>query len=104
MNSNDEKRINRYINTLKTIKLFLTKDKYAYEIGEELGISASCVKKYLNDPNIELLLGSDIANEIRKKLEKNETKGRQLGSENYVKNNEAIKLDNGEFCGSVPRI
>ena len=104
MNGNDLKRINRYINTLKTVKLFLENDKYTYEIGEELGISASCVKKYLNDPLVETILGSEVAKEIRKKLDYNEHKGQLRGSENYVLNNEAIKLYNGEFCGSIPRI
>lgn len=104
MNGNHIKKINRYINTLKTVELFLKNDKYAYQIGNELKISASCVKKYLNDPMIEVLLGSDIAQEIRTKLDNNEHKGQLLGSENYVSNNEAVKLCNGEFCGSIPKV
>ena len=65
MNGNDIKKIDRYVNTLKVVKLFLQNDKFAYEIANDLKISPSCVKKYLNDPMIEVLLGSDIAQEIK---------------------------------------
>lgn len=104
MNGNNLKRIDRYINELEVIKYFLENDYYTYQVAQHFNISPSCVKKYLNDPNIGILLGEDVVLEIRKKLDNNEHKGQIRGSENYVLFNEAIKLPTGEFCGSIPRI
>lgn len=103
MKNNDIAHINRIINILNTVKMFLQNDYYIYELAEELNFSKSCIQRYLNDPIIEKILGSEIVVEIKEKINGNLQNGRLKGSENYVINNEAIKLENGKFCGSFPK-
>lgn len=104
MNNNDIRKIDRTINILKVVKLFLENNYYIKDISMETGFSTSCIQRYLNDPIIIKILGEEINNEIQEKLNKNLYNGKKKGALNYVLNNEAMKLENGKFCGSFPRM
>ena len=104
MNNKDIKKIDRTINILHVVKLFLEGNYYIKDISNITGYSTSCIQRYLNDPIIKEILGSTIEEEIQNKLSKNLVNGKKKDAENYVLNNEAMKLENGKFCGSFPRV
>ena len=104
MNNKDIKKIDRTINILNMVKLFLSNDYYIKDLSEETGFSTSCIQRYLNDPIIKEILGEGINKEIKEKLSDNLSNGKRKGAENYVLNNNAIKKVDGKFCGSYPKI
>ena len=96
--------LNRKINVLKAVLLFLKKKCFIKDVASELKLAPSCIQRYLNDPIIKEELGEEINSEIQEVLCNNLNKGRIKGSENYVLHNEAIKLENGKFAGSIKRM
>jgi len=94
--------LTKKINVLKSV-LLLSKGYFIRQIAEELNLSTSCIQRYLNCCIVDEL-GSDIKIEVENTLKHNLQKGKMLGSENYVLNNEAIKLENGKFSGSIKRM
>lgn len=97
------KNIIKKINILKAILLLINKNYYIKDIADELNLSTSCIQRYLNDPFIDEV-DIFLKEEIKNKLQKNMIKGNINGGEQYVLFNEAIKLSNGYFCGSIKRI
>ena len=86
------------------VKEFLINKKSIKQISEEVGISTSSVQRYLNDEvYIKDAFGvnaSLIIEEIHRMLEENKIEGNKLGGQNFAKNNEATKKENGQFTGS----
>lgn len=97
------KNIIKKINILKAILLLINKNYYIKDIANELNLSTSCIQRYLNDSFIDEV-DIFLKEEIKNKLQKNMIKGNINGGEQYVLFNEAIKLSNGHFCGSIKRI
>lgn len=96
-------KLSKKINILKATLLLLKNECFINEISKKLNLSTSCIQRYLNDPIIEEELGKEINLEIQEVLSNNLNKGRYKGAEHYVDNNKAIKLENGQFCGSTPK-
>lgn len=97
-------KLSKKINILKATLLLLKNECFINEISKKLNLSTSCIQRYLNDPIIKEELGEEINLEIQEVLGNNLNKGRKKGSQNYVINNDAIKLSNGKFHGSKKRI
>lgn len=96
--------LNKKMNIYKSVLLLLTKGYFIQQIANELGLSTSCIQRYLNDPIIEEELGEDVKQEIKEKLEKNLNRGKKKGGEEYSNNNVAAKGEDGKFIGSYPRV
>ncbi|MBE6160072.1 MAG: hypothetical protein E7157_03375 [Lactobacillales bacterium] len=96
--------LTKKINIYKSVLLLLTKGCFIQEIANELGLSTSCIQRYLNSSIIEEELGENIKVEVQERLEKNINKGRKKGGEEYAVNNEAAKGEDGKFIGSYPKV
>lgn len=95
-------------NVTKKIKIFksvqlLFKDYFIKQIAQELKTSTSTIQRYLNNPIIEEELGENIKIEVEKRLKNNLHKGKIKGGVNYALNNTPIKLENGQFTGSIKK-
>ena len=91
----------RKIKIFKAVQLLLTKKYFIKQIAQELNTSSSSIQRFLNNPIIEEELGEEVTEEIKKILISNLYKGKIIGGTNYALNNEAIKIENGHFAGSI---
>lgn len=104
MTQKELNNLRKKINILKSVEILLTNENISIkEIAEKEKLGSSTIQRYLNDPFILEILGERIAIEVEERLEKNLLNGRKKGAQNYVDRNEAIKSENGKFCGSFPK-
>lgn len=91
----------------KVVNLFLSEDNLTInDISKITGIASSSVQRYLHDPFILEIFGTDaeqILSEIEMKLKQNSDNGRILGGQVFSNNNTSLKDENGHFIGSIKK-
>ena len=103
MVSNEQKReINKKI--LKVTSVFINTGFSIEEVSKITGIPRSSVQRYLNDKKrIVSLLGEEVYEEIQKMLSLNKQEALKLGGYNSVRNNIALRDENGKFIGNIKK-
>ncbi len=70
------------------------------QLPELKSLSRSSIQRYLNDPQVAILFGDDVAQNIKDILKLKGMEGRKKGGLISFQNNTAMKDENGRFIGS----
>lgn len=82
----------------KVVYFFLNHPSASMEdVSRETNISSSSVQRYLNDPYVEILIGSNIALEIKERLQNNKLLGKQKGGIISTNKHQTPRDNNGKF-------